>query len=40
LQAILSAAEAQKSSVRFSFSKFNTLAEVDFALLALKELLD
>ncbi|NQW36261.1 MAG: cysteine desulfurase [Flavobacteriales bacterium] len=40
LQAILSSAEAQKSSVRFSFSKFNTLAEVDYTILILKTLLN
>ncbi len=40
LQAILSSAEAQKSSVRFSFSKFNTIEEVDYTLKVLKELLN
>lgn len=39
LQAILTAAEAQKSSVRFSFSKFNTLSEVDVTISVLKELI-
>ncbi|MCF6213102.1 MAG: cysteine desulfurase [Flavobacteriaceae bacterium] len=38
LQAILTPAEAKKSSVRFSFSKFNTLEEVDYCLSVLKEL--
>jgi len=40
LQAILSSAEAQKSSVRFSFSKFNTIEEVAYTLNVLKELLN
>jgi len=40
LQAILSSAEVQKSSVRFSFSKFNTIEEVDYTLKVLKELLN
>lgn len=39
LQSILTAAEAQQSSVRFSFSKFNTLSEVDYAISVLKGLL-
>jgi len=39
LQAILPSHEAQKTSVRFSFSKFNTVAEVDYCLSVLKELL-
>jgi len=39
LQAILSSAEVQKSSVRFSFSKYNTIEEVDYTLKVLKELL-
>jgi len=39
LQAILPSAEAQKSSVRFSFSKFNTKEEVDYTLKVLKEIL-
>jgi len=39
LQAILSSAEVQKSSVRFSFSKYNTMEEVDYTLKVLKELL-
>jgi len=40
LQAILSSAEAQKSSVRFSFSKFNSLAEVDYTISILKTLIN
>lgn len=39
LQAILNSEESQKSSVRFSFSKFNTLEEVDEVISVLKELL-
>jgi len=40
LQAILSSAEVQKSSVRFSFSKFNTIEEIDYTLKVLKELIN
>jgi len=39
LKAILPSNEAQKTSVRFSFSKFNTVAEVDYCLSVLKEFL-
>jgi cysteine desulfurase len=39
LQAILSESDAQKTSVRFSFSKFNTAEEVDYALSVIRELL-
>lgn len=38
LQAILSNSDAKKTSVRFSFSKFNTLEEVDYVLSVLREL--
>lgn len=38
LQAVLAEKEAQKTSIRFSFSKFNTVEEVDYTLSVLKEL--
>lgn len=39
LQTILSDSDVKKTSVRFSFSKFNTLEEVDYTLSVLRELL-
>ncbi len=38
LNTILSEKDAQKSSVRFSFSKFNTVEELDYVINALKEI--
>ncbi|MEN8124049.1 MAG: cysteine desulfurase family protein [Bacteroidota bacterium] len=40
LNTILNENEAQKTSVRFSFSKYNTKDEVDVVIEALKEILD
>ncbi len=39
LNEILTAEEAMKSSVRFSFSKYNTLEELDYVIETLKELI-
>jgi len=38
LNAILSEEEAQKTSVRFSFSKYNTIEDLEYALKVIKEL--
>ena len=39
LNTILPAEEAKKTSVRFSFSKFNTIEEMDEVIVALKDIL-